>query len=86
MLEDSSTDPLGWVANNIARAVGTKANNWWVAGTGSTMPTGVMNSGAVGASGTVATGGSLLLGSGPRHRRKADRCRIFGELVLPAGW
>ncbi len=62
LLEDSGTDVLGWVSQNIAMAVATLEETWMVAGTGSGQPLGIMAAGGTGSAGTVATSGSLVLG------------------------
>lgn len=60
LLQDSGVDLLGFVGGQIGRGLGQLSATWYVAGTGSSQPTGVMT--AIGGAGTVATGGSLLLG------------------------
>ncbi len=62
LLEDSGVDLLSFVARQIGRGIGQLTAQWYVSGTGSGQPQGVMTAGATGASGTIATGGSLLLG------------------------
>ncbi|MDP9336800.1 MAG: phage major capsid protein [Actinomycetota bacterium] len=62
LITDSGVDVLGWVSQTIAVSVAKLEEQWWVVGTGSNQPQGVMTAGGVGASGTVATGGSLILG------------------------
>lgn len=63
LLQDSGVDLLGLVGRNLGRAIGQLTAQWYVTGTGSGQPQGVMTAGAAGASGTIATGGSLILGS-----------------------
>lgn len=60
LLEDSGVDLLGFVARQLGRSIGQLTAQWYVSGTGSGQPNGVMTS--IGGAGTVATGGSLLLG------------------------
>jgi HK97 family phage major capsid protein len=62
IITDAGVDVLGWVSQAIAVAVAKLEEQWWVVGTGSGQPQGVMTAGGVGSAGTVATGGSLLLG------------------------
>jgi HK97 family phage major capsid protein len=62
ILEDTGTDILEFIAKNVARAVGQYSATQYVTGTGSSQAQGVMTAGCVGAAGTVATGGSLIIG------------------------
>jgi HK97 family phage major capsid protein len=62
LVEDTAVDILAWVANTIAIAVGKQEEQWLVTGTGTNQPTGIMSAGATGSAGTVATGGSLIMG------------------------
>jgi HK97 family phage major capsid protein len=62
LITDSGVDVLGWVSQTIGVAVAKQEETWWVAGTGSNQPQGLMTAGGVGSGGTVATGGSLILG------------------------
>lgn len=57
-IQDTGVDILGFVAGNIARAVGEVVATDLVTGSGSSAPNGVMT--AVTGSGTIATGGSLV--------------------------
>lgn len=59
-ITDSGTDVVGFVARNIGRAVGQITATAYVTGSGSGQPNGVMT--ALGGAGTIATGGSLILG------------------------
>ncbi len=70
MIADAGVDILSWVSQNIAMAVGSLEEQWLVSGTGSSQPQGIMNGGATGAAGTVATGGSLILGPAGREFEK----------------
>lgn len=60
MLEDSGVDVLGFVARQIGRAIGQVTATGYVTGSGSSTIQGIQ--GAVAGAGTVATGGSLILG------------------------
>lgn len=62
MITDSGVNILAWVSQTVAVAVAKLEEQWWVVGTGSTQPQGLMTAGGVGSAGTVATGGSLILG------------------------
>jgi HK97 family phage major capsid protein len=62
LITDSGVNVMEWVANTLAVAVAKQEEVWWVAGTGSGQPQGLMTAGGTGSAGTVATGGSLLLG------------------------
>jgi HK97 family phage major capsid protein len=62
ILQDSGVDVLAWVSHTIAVAVAKLEETWLVVGTGSGQPTGLMSAGATGSGGTVASGGSLILG------------------------
>ncbi len=57
-LQDTGVDLLGFVAGNIARAVGQVVATDLVVGTGSSEPNGIMT--AITGAGTIATGGSLI--------------------------
>lgn len=57
-IQDSGVDILGFVAGNIARAVGEVVATDLAVGTGTAEPNGVMT--AIGGAGTIATGGSLI--------------------------
>jgi HK97 family phage major capsid protein len=70
IVQDSTVDVLQWVSDTIAAAVATKEEAWWAAGTGSTQPKGIMNAGGTGSAGTIATGGSLLLGPAGQELEK----------------
>ncbi|HEY5170687.1 MAG TPA: phage major capsid protein [Acidimicrobiia bacterium] len=63
MLEDTGIDVLGFVAQSVGRALGKLTGQWYATGTGSSQPTGVVNAGGTGSAGTIATGGSLILGA-----------------------
>jgi HK97 family phage major capsid protein len=63
MLEDSGIDVLAFVAQNVGRALGKLTGAWYVTGTGSSQPTGIVNAAGTGSAGTIATGGSLILGA-----------------------
>jgi HK97 family phage major capsid protein len=63
LLEDSGVDLLGFIGRQLGRSIGQLTAQWYVSGTGSGQPQGVMTSGANGGAGTVATGGSLILGA-----------------------
>lgn len=58
VIQDSGVDVLGFLVQNIARAVGEVAATDLVVGTGSGEPNGIMT--AIGGAGTIATGGSLV--------------------------
>jgi HK97 family phage major capsid protein len=58
VIQDSGVDILGFVAGNIARAVGEVVATDLAVGSGSGEPNGVMTS--VTGAGTIATGGSLI--------------------------
>lgn len=62
IVSDSGVDILAWVASTIAVSVAKLEEQWMVVGTGSGQPTGIMKAGATGSAGTVATGGTLILG------------------------
>src|SRR5262249_5896730 len=70
MVSDSGVNILEWVGQNIALAVANQEESWLVAGTGSSQPTGIMKSSATGSAGTIATGGSLILGPTGREFEK----------------
>lgn len=57
-IQDTGVDILGFVAGNVARAVGEVVAADLAVGSGSSEPNGVMT--AVGGAGTIATGGSLI--------------------------
>lgn len=84
LLEDTGVDIIGFVGRNIGRAIGQLTAQWYVSGTGSSQPNGVVT--ATGGAGTVATGGSLLLGPAGQELEKlidvqysvADSYRING--------
>lgn len=57
-IQDSGVDILGFVASNVARAVGEVVAADLAVGTGSAEPNGVMT--AITGAGTIATGGSLI--------------------------
>jgi HK97 family phage major capsid protein len=59
LLEDSGVDLLGFIGRQLGRSIGQLTAQWYVTGTGSSQPQGVMT---LGGAGTVATGGSLILG------------------------
>jgi HK97 family phage major capsid protein len=58
MLEDSGVDVLGFVTQNIGRAIGQLTATAYVTGSGSSQPQGI--EGAVTGAGTIASGGSLF--------------------------
>ncbi|MCZ7537797.1 MAG: phage major capsid protein [Acidimicrobiia bacterium] len=58
LLEDAGPDMASWLGSNIARAVGEYTSAWFVNGSGSGEPQGVMT--AISGAGTIATGGSLI--------------------------
>ena len=58
VLQDTGVDILGFLVQNIARAVGEVAATDLVVGSGSGEPNGIMT--AIGGAGTIATGGSLI--------------------------
>lgn len=60
VLEDSSVDIVDLIMRNSARALGRVIDTDLVLGAGSGKPLGIMASGAVGAAGTVATGGTAI--------------------------
>jgi HK97 family phage major capsid protein len=60
LLEDSGTDVLGWVASQLGRAIGQVTATGYVTGSGSNTIQGIQ--GAIGGAGTIATGGSLIIG------------------------
>jgi HK97 family phage major capsid protein len=62
LIEDTGVNILAWVSQTIAVSVAKLEEADWVVGTGTTQPQGVMTAGGVGSAGTVATGGSLILG------------------------
>lgn len=57
-ISDAGVDILGFVAQNVARAVGEYVATDLVTGSGSSAPNGVMT--ALAGAGTIATGGSLI--------------------------
>lgn len=57
-IADSGVDILGFIAQNVARAVGEYVGTDLVTGSGSSAPNGVMT--ALAGAGTIATGGSLI--------------------------
>jgi HK97 family phage major capsid protein len=61
LLEDSGSDILNFVAKNVGRAIGQHTAQWYVTGTGSGQPQGVMTAGAVGQGGTIGLGGAATL-------------------------
>jgi HK97 family phage major capsid protein len=64
MLEDGGVDVLALVTSQIGRALGKLTGQWYATGLGSasSQALGVVNAGGTGSAGTIATGGSLLLG------------------------
>ncbi len=58
LLEDSGSNIISFVAQQIGRALGEVTAATYITGTGSSEPNGVMT--AIGGAGTVATGGSLI--------------------------
>jgi HK97 family phage major capsid protein len=62
MIEDAGIDLLAWIGTATGTALGKLTGQWYATGTGSGQPTGLANAGAVGAAGTIASGGSLILG------------------------
>lgn len=84
LLQDTGVDLLSFVGRNVGRAIGQLTAQWYVTGTGTSQPKGVMT--AVGGAGTVATGGSLILGPAGANLEKlidvqysvADSYRING--------
>jgi HK97 family phage major capsid protein len=62
MIENAGIDLLGWIGTASGTALGKLTAQWYATGTGSGQPTGLANAGAVGAAGTIASGGSLILG------------------------
>ena len=66
-LDDSGTDVLGFIGEQLGRAIAQVIGKAYVTGGGSTAPQGIEGAGAVGNSGTIATGGSLILGPGGNH-------------------
>lgn len=58
LLEDTGVDLVSYVGRQIGRAIGQLTATWYVAGTGSGQPNGVMT--AITGSGTIASGGSLF--------------------------
>jgi HK97 family phage major capsid protein len=62
MIEDAGVDLLAWMATATGSALGKLTGQWYATGTGSGQPTGLASAGAVGAAGTIASGGSLILG------------------------
>jgi len=65
MLEDSGVDVIGFVGEQIGRALGQVTGTKYVTGSGSSTPTGVVTAAPVGAGGTVATGGTTIFPTGP---------------------
>jgi HK97 family phage major capsid protein len=63
LIEDSGIDVLAWLASAAGRAVGKLVDSWYVTGSGSGMPMGIVNAGGTGSAGTIATGGSLIYGA-----------------------
>lgn len=86
LLEDTGVDLLAFIGKQVGRAIGQLTAQWYVSGTGSGQPQGVMTAGATGANGTIATSGSLLLGPSGQVLEKlidlqysvADSYRING--------
>lgn len=62
MLEDSAVDVVGFVGEQIGRSLGIATGVAYAVGTGTSVPTGIITAAPVGASGTVATGGTTLDG------------------------
>lgn len=62
LLNDSGIDVLGWIASQAGRAVGKLVDQWYVVGSGSGMPQGIVSAGGTGSAGTIATCGSLIYG------------------------
>jgi HK97 family phage major capsid protein len=62
LVDDAGVDVLAVVGQNIGRALGKLTGQWYVTGTGSSQPTGIVTAAGTGAAGTIATGGSLVLG------------------------
>jgi HK97 family phage major capsid protein len=62
ILTDAGVDVLAWVSQTIAVSVAKLEEQWWVVGTGSNQPQGIMTAAGTGSAGTIATGGSLILG------------------------
>jgi HK97 family phage major capsid protein len=60
VIQDTGFDVVGFVGQNIGRAVGRVIDADLVVGTGTGEPLGMMSGVIVGAAGTVATGGSLI--------------------------
>ncbi len=59
VLQDSGVDIIGFIGENIGRAVGRVIDADLIVGTGTSEPQGMMTAGT-GAAGTVSTGGSLI--------------------------
>lgn len=68
MLEDSGVDVLSFVTRQIGRAIGQVTATAYVTGSGSSAPNGVQT--AIGGAGTIATGGSLILGTAGQELEK----------------
>lgn len=62
LLEDTGVDLVDYIGKQIGRGIGQLTAQWYVSGTGSGQPQGVMTAGITGSGGTIATGGSLILG------------------------
>jgi HK97 family phage major capsid protein len=60
VIEDSGIDIVDFILRNSARALGRVIDTDLVLGTGTNEPFGIMAAGAVGAAGTVATGGTAI--------------------------
>ena len=67
MLEDSGTDVVSYVAQEIGGSIGRLTSTKYITGAGSTEPTGVMT--AVTGSGTISTGGFT---TGPTYEKLLD--------------
>ena len=62
MLEDSGVDVLGYIAEQLGRAIGQIIGTAYVTGNGTTQPMGIATANPTGGAGTIATGGSLIMG------------------------
>jgi HK97 family phage major capsid protein len=60
VLQDTGFDVVGFVGANIGRALAQVVDQYYVTGTGSNQPQGVMATAITGSNGTIATGGSLI--------------------------
>lgn len=58
MIQDTGVDILAFVGKQIGRGIGQLTAQWYVSGTGSGQPNGVIT--AIGGAGTIASGGSLF--------------------------